>query len=111
MLSTSVAADTSSRTTALNQHSELYSQKLYLPQNSKVTDRNFYYCDCGRKYSHERHLKYHLKYECGKKLKCKTCSKTFKDIQYYRLHVDRCANKQLNFNVDQAMPLIFKVDE
>lgn len=75
------------------QPSDFFHTKIFA-QNSKITDRNFYYCDCGRKYSHERHLKYHLKYECGKKLKCCTCAKSFKDIQYYRLHVERCANKR-----------------
>lgn len=48
---------------------------------------NGYYCQCGRKYVLKAALDWHIKWECGGKLKCSNCGKTYKNLQNYRNHV------------------------
>lgn len=71
-----------------NSNSQMKSIKI-LKQDNKT----FYFCQCGRKYSLERNVKYHVKWECGKVFECPTCKHSFKDFQYYRIHSERCAYK------------------
>lgn len=50
-----------------------------------------FFCLCGRKYTRERDMKYHQKWDCGRELKCPNCHKNYKDIQYFRAHKKMCS--------------------
>lgn len=63
---------------------------LYVIGNSDQYSVPCYYCpNCGRRYKHYRHMKSHLRYECGvqKQFTCLICDKNFARNSTLRCHL------------------------
>lgn len=59
-------------------------------------------CQCGRSYSLVRNYNYHLRWECGRDFTCSTCSKSFKDLAFFRKHCKKCVIPQPEFGYKRA---------
>lgn len=57
-------------------------------------------CACGRKFSHEKNRRYHLKWECGKVLFCAVCSTEFASRSRLVCHQRVCAMERRNYGND-----------
>lgn len=51
-------------------------------------------CGCGRQFSHEKNLRYHQKWECGRALKCVICESEFASRSRLVSHQRVCAMEQ-----------------
>lgn len=51
-------------------------------------------CGCGRQFSHEKNLRYHQKWECGKLLSCPICNMEFASRSRLVCHQRVCATEQ-----------------
>lgn len=51
-------------------------------------------CSCGRTFSYVGGYTYHLRWECGKVLSCRLCSKVFKDKAYLTKHSRTCTGPE-----------------
>lgn len=69
-----------------------YPDYLQIEMNRKLFRRQakLFPCDCGRSYSLIRNYNYHLRWECGRDFTCSTCSKSFKDLAFFRKHCKKC---------------------
>lgn len=50
-------------------------------------------CGCGRSFSYLAGIRYHLRHECGRILKCKNCGKVYTDKSNLVKHVNVCTIK------------------
>lgn len=47
-------------------------------------------CSCGRKFTHDAHLRYHQRWECGQVLICRICCRIYNTKSNLMRHVKTC---------------------